>query len=169
MGVEPFASCIDCGERDAVVKCKAAHPDVSDAALAQTPRQPRLRLVVGRTEGGVAVDVEFPALSKDEVGLHRVDALDGSTVGAFNAVNGPEHLHAVWKFNDVEHVPAFMVPGKGDVTRRMPVLGHDDAVPGILFEHFTDDGHDLVAAGYRQRAPGQKILLQVDDGQGVLS
>ena len=32
-----------------------------------------------------------------------------------------------------------------------------------------DDGHDLVAAGYRQRAPGQKILLQVDDDQGVLS
>ena len=84
-------------------------------------------------------------------------------------MNGPEHLHAVWKFNDVEHVPAFMVPGKGDVTRRMPVLGHDDAVPGILFEHFMDDGHDLVAAGHRQRAPGQKILLQVDDDQGVLS
>ncbi len=53
---------------------------------------------------------------------------------------------------------------KGDVTRRMPVLGHDDAVPGILFEHFMDDGHDLVALRVPPaRAPGKKILLQVDD------
>lgn len=38
MGIEPFASCIDCGERDAVVKRKTANPDVGDAALAQITR-----------------------------------------------------------------------------------------------------------------------------------
>ena len=99
----------------------------------------------------------------------NVNALDGGSVRAFDAVDGPEHLLAVGKLDDVKDVLAFMVPGKGNVVRRMPVLGHDDAVPGILFEHLTDDGHDLVAVGYRQRAPGQKILLQVDDDQGVLS
>ena len=164
-----FAGRIDGREGDAVVERETADPDVGDAALAQESREPRLRFVVRGAEGGIAVDVHFPALSQDDVGLRDVDAFDFGALCPFNAMDGPEHLRAVRQIDHVKHVLSFMIDGKGDVARRVPVLRHDDAVPGMVFEHGTDDRHGLVAAGNAERASGQKILLQIDDDQGVLS
>src|SRR5207302_8710825 len=48
---------------------------------------------------------------------------------------------------------------------RVPVLGQDDMRETL--GETVDRRHDLVALRHRQRAAGQKIVLQVDDQQNI--
>ena len=47
----------------------------------------------------------------------------------------------------------------------MPVLGKNDVVKTLL--QAIDEGNDLIASLNRKRAIGAKIILQIDDDEGV--
>lgn len=122
-------------------------------------------------EGGVAVDVAAEAFSQDEFGVGDVEAgVKVGAGGALDAVIGPEGLRAVGDLDALVGLLAGVGRGEGDVAGGVPVLGEDDVfeAPGEA----VDDGDDLVALGYGQRASNSingraEVVLDVDNQQYV--
>src|SRR5690606_29414751 len=82
-----------------------------------------------------------------------------------HAVVGPKRLWTVRHLDGAERIGARMRRGKAGVASRVPVLRQDHMVE--LADQAINQRHDLVAAIYGERAAGAKIVLQVDDDQGV--
>lgn len=164
--LEAESRTVDGGVADTEVIGKSAEEEPLEAALAEISSEAGRGEVVVFEERGVRVDVAAEAFAQDEFGVWNVDGwMKGCAGGILQAVFGPESLRTIRSLDGLEGL-LMMRGGKRDVLGGMPVLGEDDVLE--LLRERVDRWDDLIAFGYGEVAAGAKVVLHVDDEQGII-
>ena len=148
-GGESAAAGVEGGEADAEVVGEAGEKEAFDSALAAVGGESGRCDVVVLEEDGVGVALGAVSLAQDQLGLGQMEGgVEFGSVGALDAVIGPEALLAARRDNDVVGLRSEVGGSEGDVTGGVPVLREDDVLEprGDALDEW-DDG---VALGYGQ-------------------
>src|SRR6056297_3739129 len=115
----------------AEIRREADEGKLVDPAGVQVSLEPRRRLVIVLEEGGVAVDLAAEALTDDKISRVRVEPrVKRGTLGADNAMVGPEDLRTVGHFDHRQGLGTGVLAGERGMARGMPVLCED---PNLVF------------------------------------
>jgi len=153
-GESQFAR-VERGPCDAEVRRKPTDVDAVDAALPQVAAKPGRGFSIRLDEGGVAVDVHVVTLAQHQLGLRKVEIpAQACTLGALDAVVGPQYLLAVVERDLVEWFLARVRGRERTMSRRMPILGEHHI--GKTLGHVVDDRYDFVASWNGEAATWQE-------------
>ena len=88
------------------------------------------------------------------------------TAAPLDAVAGPECLRPAVQLNRFKRTFPGVTPGKGNVIRRVPVLGRDDHAEESRPHQPHDRFDDQIAFRDGERAPRHEVRLYIDQKQG---
>lgn len=154
------------GEPDAKVIREAAQKHAAKLPLAQVAGEPGRREVVIFEKRRIAVDLFAKTFAEQELGVRDVHR-ELRAAGALHAMVGPEMLRSLWRFGGVnERLLAWVRAGKRNVTLRVPVLRADHVREAR--RQRLDAGDDFISTLDAKRAPGEEVMLHVDDEERVV-
>ncbi len=158
--------CIQGRKLDAVVGGQAEDISFRYASLLEEEIQPRGLAVSVVEEAAVAVDSRVRTFLKDLPYAADIEIrCKGGPIGVLNAVNGPQCL---WKAIQINHIPghlAGMIRGEAAVVGRMPILRRHDQFEAPL--NLIGERDHLVSIRHRKSALREKIILQIDEDEGL--
>src|SRR6185312_12277203 len=123
------AAGVEGGEADAEVVGEAGEEEALESAFAAVGGESGRRDVVVFEEEGVSVALGAVSLAQDQLGLGQMEGeVEFGSVGALDAVIGPEALLAAGRGDDVVGLRSGVGGGEGDVAGGVPVLREDDVL-----------------------------------------
>ena len=165
-GFKAESLAVDGGIADAEVIGETAEEEAGEAPLSEVAGKTGRGEMVVFEKGGVAVDMAAEPFAEDQFGMGDSQHwVKGCAFAVLDDVFGPEGLRAVGGLDRFEGLLVAVSCRKGDVLRRMPVLGEDDVIK--FFGDDVDERDDGVAVCDAQGAIGHEVVLDVDDEEGI--
>lgn len=164
--VKAFVESIERGEFDTVIGGESANGDMCDPAAAQPLGHAGAVAAAVVVKAAVAVDLGASAFLENFIDAVSIECCrEFRALGFLNAVNGPESLRQAMKVDGFKDGASGVIACEATVIRRVPVLSGHDQVE--VAHEKIGGGDDFIATGYGQCAAGEKVVLDVNEDEGV--